>query len=638
MLDFFKVRRCQIKIRRDPTFPGCLYSEMKMCLAPCFAGCSKEEYDAEVNRLVQFLDTDGNSLRAAIELEREKASDDLDFERAATIHKRIEKLDDALRGKPDLARRIQDLNAVILQRSAEDQTIAAFAIRGGRFIDPCYIRFAEIAGQPRSAEQIFRNYLESNSISDPNATPVGATPSASRIELGEHLWLLARWYYSNPREGEIFFREKDWPYRKILRACSRLLLPKESEAAATNKTEATTNSSPAPMTSDQGKKTKQRPHTTSATPAGTAKYAQRFPGRAADGHFRESQGLVLSSIGIGTYLGPPTDKADQAYAACVAASVEKGINVIDSAINYRFQRSERSIGAAIKHLTKQGFSREEFVICTKGGYLTPDGSMPSDPNDYFYREYIQPGILTPNDIVGGSHCMTPRFLENQLGRSLKNLGVDCIDVYYLHNPESQLGEISRPDFRGAHPRRLRLSRIHGASWKNSVLRHGHLERLPSGSSCSRRHATRRNRHHRPRNRRRQSSLPLRPAPFQSRHDRSPHARQSIRQRQRKNRMEAASDLGITLVASASLLQGQVTRNLPPFVAEAFGLESDAQRALQFVRSPPASPPPWSAWPTPSTSSPTPSSSPSRPPPSINSASSSPAANPPSLTPSKGLSS
>jgi excinuclease ABC subunit C len=232
VLDFFKVRRCQIKIRRDPTFPGCLYSEMKMCLAPCFAGCSKEEYDAEVNRLVQFLDTDGNSLRAAIEFEREKASDELDFERAATIHKRIEKLDDALRGKPALARRIQDLNAVILQRSAEEQTVAAFAIRGGRFADPCYIRFAEIAGQPRSAEQIFRDYLESNSVS----LIASATPSASRIELGEHLWLLARWYYSNPREGEIFFQEKDWPYRKILRACSRLLLSKESESAAVKTT------------------------------------------------------------------------------------------------------------------------------------------------------------------------------------------------------------------------------------------------------------------------------------------------------------------------------------------------------------------------------------------------------------------
>lgn len=277
ILDFFKVRRCQIKIRRDPTFPGCLYSEMKMCLAPCFAGCSKEEYDAEVSKLVQFLDTDGNSLRAAIELEREKASDDLDFERAATIHKRIEKLDDALRGKPDLARRIQDLNAVILQCSAEDQTIAAFSIRGGRFADPCYIRFAEIAGQPRSAEQIFRDYLEpkmsasadavsaadaatSESTDAANSTPTIAmpTPAASRTELGEHLWLLARWYYSNPREGEIFFHEKDWPYRRILRACSRLLLPKESEPAASKKSEtANTQQPPDENSNGQGKSPQQ---------------------------------------------------------------------------------------------------------------------------------------------------------------------------------------------------------------------------------------------------------------------------------------------------------------------------------------------------------------------------------------------
>ncbi len=107
-LDLFKVRRCQIKIRRDPTFPGCIYSEMKMCLAPCFAGCTKEEYDAEVQRLVQFLDTSGNSLRATIETDRERASADLDFERAAQLHKRIEKLDDALRLRPELARRIAE--------------------------------------------------------------------------------------------------------------------------------------------------------------------------------------------------------------------------------------------------------------------------------------------------------------------------------------------------------------------------------------------------------------------------------------------------------------------------------------------------------------------------------------------------
>jgi excinuclease ABC subunit C len=226
-LDFFKVRRCQIKIRRDPTFPGCLYSEMKMCLAPCFAGCSKEEYAAEVQRLVHFLDTNGTSLRTAIEQERERASDDLDFERAAAIHKRIEKLDDALRGTPDLIRRIQDLNAVILQCAAEEQTIAAYAVRSGRLAEPCFIRFAEIAGQPRSAEQIFREYLETIAALESSAGAPANIPG----DLSEHLWLIARWYYSNPREGEIFFHDKDWPYRRILRACSRLLNPKPVESS-----------------------------------------------------------------------------------------------------------------------------------------------------------------------------------------------------------------------------------------------------------------------------------------------------------------------------------------------------------------------------------------------------------------------
>jgi excinuclease UvrABC nuclease subunit len=218
VLDLFKVRRCQIKIRRDPTFPGCIYSEMKMCLAPCFAGCSKEEYDGEVRRLVAFLETSGGSMRASIEEDREKASAQLDFERAAALHKKVEKLEEVLRGRPELTRRIQDLDGVILQRTAEEQTIGVYAVRGGRLDEPFFLRFAEIASQPRSAEQIFRDYLERQ-------------PAFASGDIGEHLWLVARWYYSNPREGEIFFREKDWPYRRILRACSRLLAPKTSAAA-----------------------------------------------------------------------------------------------------------------------------------------------------------------------------------------------------------------------------------------------------------------------------------------------------------------------------------------------------------------------------------------------------------------------
>ena len=225
MLDFFKVRRCQIKIRRDPSFPGCIYSEMKMCLAPCFAGCTKEEYDVEVSRLVAFLDTSGGSLRTGLEQDRERASEQLDFERAAAIHKKLEKLDDVLRGRQELARRIQDLNAVILQRPPEEQTVAMYAVRGGRLAEPSYLRFGDTS-QPRSAEETVRDYLEEVM----NAAPLpAATTKQSAGELGEHLCLVARWFFSNPREGEIFFREKDWPYRRILRACSRLLSPKEAE-------------------------------------------------------------------------------------------------------------------------------------------------------------------------------------------------------------------------------------------------------------------------------------------------------------------------------------------------------------------------------------------------------------------------
>jgi excinuclease ABC subunit C len=229
-LDFFKVRRCQIKIRRDPSFPGCIYSEMKMCLAPCFAGCTKEGYDVEVEKLVQFLDSSGGSLRDSLEQERESASEQLDFERAAALHKKIEKLDDALRGSPELPRRIQNLNAVILQRSAEEQTIAVYAVHGGWLAEPTLVRFAEIAGQPRSAEHIFREYLEGSAPQPPESS--ASAMAASKNTLSEHLWLVARWYYSNPREGEIFFREKDWPYRRIMRGCSRLLAPKPETGAS----------------------------------------------------------------------------------------------------------------------------------------------------------------------------------------------------------------------------------------------------------------------------------------------------------------------------------------------------------------------------------------------------------------------
>lgn len=264
-LDLFKIRRCQIKIRRDPSFPGCMYSEMKMCLAPCFAGCSKEEYDAEVGRVVSFLASSGAALTGELERKREAASAALDFERAAALHRKLEKAAEVLCKLPELARKVDELDAVILQRAAEENTIAIFAVRGGLIAEPFFLRFGELASQPRSVEEILRQHLAADSpVERPSREKEQPQyPSGEdREALAEHLALLARWFYSKPRQGEIFFAqspsrfshpapavsrnaddeagmqtphqakdsgERDWPYRRIIRACSRLLAPPEEQ-------------------------------------------------------------------------------------------------------------------------------------------------------------------------------------------------------------------------------------------------------------------------------------------------------------------------------------------------------------------------------------------------------------------------
>jgi excinuclease ABC subunit C len=250
-LDLFKIRRCQIKIRRDPEFPGCIYSEMKMCLAPCFAGCTKQAYDAEVATVLETLDTAGAALTAKFEREREAASEALDFERAAALHKRLEKVSGALGGVPEIARRIEDLDGVILQRSAEEKTVMVFPLRSGFLDEPCVLNFIELSSQPRSVEAILRERLEPKNEGAAITAPQTAADAASLaavagevdfraryglravpVELGEHLALVTRWFYSKPREGEILFRGGEWPYRRILRACSRLLAPPAPPAAS----------------------------------------------------------------------------------------------------------------------------------------------------------------------------------------------------------------------------------------------------------------------------------------------------------------------------------------------------------------------------------------------------------------------
>ncbi|MFZ0878330.1 MAG: aldo/keto reductase [Candidatus Acidiferrales bacterium] len=325
-----------------------------------------------------------------------------------------------------------------------------------------------------------------------------------------------------------------------------------------------------------------------ATREGTRRYAARFKDRAAAGHFREqaSAGLVISSIGIGTYLGEPDEATDRGYTAAVVEAVENGVNVVDTAINYRFQRSERSIGAALRSLAAKGFGRDEIVLCTKAGFLTPDGDMPADPNEYFGKEYLQPGIFRAEDVAAGCHCMTPGYLSNQLERSLRNLGVDSIDVFYVHNPETQLGEVSREEFL----RRIRIAfeYLEGAVAEGKIGAYGlatwnafrqerkakdylSLEEMVAAARQVAGEA-----HHF-----RFVQLPFNLAMPEA----LSLANQSANGKQ-GSMVQAARPLGVALVTSAALLQGKLANDLPPFVAAALGLKNDLQRALQFARSTP----------------------------------------------------
>lgn len=142
-----------------------------------------------------------------------------------------------------------------------------------------------------------------------------------------------------------------------------------------------------------------------------------------EGIERRGQRLKLSSIGIGTYLGNADAATDVSYTNAVVRAVQLGCNVIDSAANYRYQRSERAISEALKRLSEEGFAREELVICTKGGYLPFDEAPPRNVREYVNETFVKPGIASFEDFVGGSHCMTPAYLQSQLDQSLKNMGL-----------------------------------------------------------------------------------------------------------------------------------------------------------------------------------------------------------------------
>ena len=184
-----------------------------------------------------------------------------------------------------------------------------------------------------------------------------------------------------------------------------------------------------------------------ATQAGTSRFAEWAVAQkgANRSHFREFSGLWLSSLGIGTYLGDVDAETDRLVEEAIAQSVSSGaVNVIDTAINYRLQMAERSAGRALARLAGNEGSggREGLLVCTKNGYLSSDGELSVDFWSYIHNEFIKTGKLKPNEIAGEAHSMALPFLKDQVGRSLANLGLGCVDVLYLHNAaESWLAEI-----------------------------------------------------------------------------------------------------------------------------------------------------------------------------------------------------
>jgi aryl-alcohol dehydrogenase-like predicted oxidoreductase len=339
-------------------------------------------------------------------------------------------------------------------------------------------------------------------------------------------------------------------------------------------------------------------HAGRASAAGTDQYQQRFTGEAAQTpggasasravreHFRSAAGLVLSSIGCGTYLGELSDPADDRYCAALVEAVRSGCNVLDTAVNYRAQRSEMALGRALDSLLADGgFSRSELVIASKGGFIPYHLARPADPIQYIYDNFITTGVADPDDLAGGIHCMAPNYLSQQIAWSLRNTGLSTLDIYYIHNPETQLAFVDRDTVR----KRLQLAfarleeevaagRIgcYGlATWeglRRPPLSSGYMSlevmvRLATEVAGPGHHLQ-------------VIQLPVSAAITEAVVLRNQAVRGKL-----LPVLECAPDLGLTVITSASIGQAQLTGRVASLLAEVFPvLETTAQRALQFTRS------------------------------------------------------
>jgi len=325
-----------------------------------------------------------------------------------------------------------------------------------------------------------------------------------------------------------------------------------------------------------------------ATTRATWAYRDRFGDGFGRTYFRRFGPGVVSSVGLGTYLGDPTDAVDDDYERALIAGLEGGCNVVDTAVNYRCGRSERVVGRAVE---RADVDREAVVVATKGGFLPFDGERPADPAEYVRERFVDGGPVDAADLAAGYHCIAPDAIEALLDRSLDALGLETVDCYYVHNPETQLhvrsAEAVYEQLEATFERLERrvdagdIGRYGVATWQAFRVPpddESHLS-LPAVVERARAAAETVGRE--------ETGFEAIQLPF------NVHMADAFTRRahefegERRSALAVAQALDLDVFTSASLAQGDLSTGLPSAVADELTGETPAQRAINFARSAPA---------------------------------------------------
>lgn len=326
-----------------------------------------------------------------------------------------------------------------------------------------------------------------------------------------------------------------------------------------------------------------------ATTEGTFGYAKRFPKFSKD-FFTTSNELFIASVGIGSFMPEPYKEDNYTYSLkeVIKEAVKNGTNMIDTAANYRYQMSEREIGEALKELADEGYKREELILSSKAGFIQLDFPFPKDPYVWINENLVQSGLATKEEIITDQHCLTPAYLQWSLELSLKNLDAETLDIFYIHNPEIQLGYVSYDELMDRLQAAFELCeamvkagkiRAYGiASWNGFLYQEGDMEYLGLNDVMTRVHKAGGTDHHF-----RYIQVPYnlgKAHAFSYPNQKGPDGRYYTV-------LQMAQNYGLGVVGSSSLLQMNLFKK--PFNQEVVDLlgvpeMTDIHHALQFSRS------------------------------------------------------